>query len=75
MTCMAPLLKLIEANVNYTRIQELVAAKKQVPIFRVEALENIFCQLLSGLCEIFRDQGDLKKPFNIVAMVNVLKIS
>lgn len=75
MSAMAPLIKLMECNLNFTRIDQMLAQRKPVPIFRVEALENIFSQLLSALCQIFMDHGDLKDSFGIDAMLGVLKIS
>jgi len=37
----------------------------QPPTFRFDALEEEFSKFLTGVCEIFREYGDLKDHFDI----------
>jgi hypothetical protein len=39
--------------------------KKEVPVFRFEALEEKFVEHLTRVCEIFRDFGGLEETFHI----------
>lgn len=64
MTAMKPLTNLLESNLNFHYL-ELIEKKKEVPSFRHEALEEKFCEHFTRVCEIFRDYGNLKDPFNI----------
>lgn len=72
MTAMKPITNLLESNLNLHYL-ELIEKKKDVPSFRHEALEEKFCEHLTRVCEIFRDFGNLKDPFNIRQMLHVLK--
>ena len=65
MTAMKPLLDLITANENFHNLEVMIKQKKEVPQFRHIALEEEFCKFLTGVCEIFRDYGDLKDLFDI----------
>lgn len=71
---MEPLNKLIDANVNYYRLEQMIKEKREVPIFRKNALELEFCNHFTVICNIFRDFGDLKDHFDIVQMMKTLKI-
>ena len=53
---------------------KVLMKKKEVPVFRFEALEEKFIGHLNRVCEIFRDFGTLKESFNIKQMMNILKI-
>jgi hypothetical protein len=72
MAAMKPLTDILESNLNLHYL-EIIEKKKDVPSFRHEALEEKFCQHLTRMCEIFRDFGNLKQPFHIRQMLNVLK--
>lgn len=48
--------------------------KKDVPQFRELALETEFCKFLTGVCDIFKEFGELKDHFDIKQMLKVLKI-
>jgi hypothetical protein len=43
----------------------MIKDKKDVPEFRVVALEEQFCLRLTGICEIFKDFGSLEDHFDI----------
>lgn len=45
-----------------------------IPAFRFDALEEEFVKKNKRMCEIFRDFGDLKHPFEIRQMLTVTKI-
>jgi hypothetical protein len=64
MSAMKPLTNLLESNLNLHYL-ELIMKKKEVPAFRHEALEEKFIEHSTRICEIFRDYGALKDPFNI----------
>jgi hypothetical protein len=72
-SAMKPLTLLFESNLNLHFI-EVLMKKKEVPVFRFEALEEKFIGHLNRVCEIFRDFGTLKESFNIKQMMNILKI-
>ena len=79
MSAMKPLSELIEANLNFHNLENMIANKNNnipVPVFRLQALEEKFCQKLTGVCEIFKDYGDdpLVEHFNIKQMLHILKI-
>ena len=63
--CMKPLMDLINANLNYHRLENMIKAKHEVPEFRNAALEEEFCRFLTGVCEILKDYGSLKDVFDI----------
>jgi hypothetical protein len=44
-----------------------------VPEFRFLALEEKFVEHMTRICELLRDYGDLKLPFDIMKMLAVLK--
>ena len=52
----------------------MIKEKKAVPNFRLIALEEEFAKFLTGVCEIFKDYGDLKDHFDIRQMLKILKI-
>ena len=74
MAAMKPLTQLIEANSNFHKLEIMIKEKKQVPEFRRIALESEFCKFLTGVCDIFKEFGDLKDHFDIKQMLKVLKI-
>lgn len=68
MQAMKPLTQLIDANLNFTYLENMERNKKEypdVPYFRHAALEEEFCKYLTGVCEIFKDFGELKDHFDI----------
>jgi len=69
---MKPLMDMLTSNFNMNALEQLELKDKELPIFRREALVEKFCQHLTRLCEIFRDYGTLKDPFNIKQMLSVL---
>ena len=71
---MEPLNKLVDANVNYYRLEQMIKEKREVPVFRKNALELEFCNHFTVICNIFRDFGELKEHFDIVQMMKTLKI-
>lgn len=70
---MQPLLNLMESNRNFFNIREMMKKNKGVPDFRFQALEEKFVEHLTKICEILRDYGDLKDPFDIRQMLEILK--
>lgn len=62
---MKPLNHLVEANLNFYRLEQMIEAKKEVPKFRYQALEVEFCKFLTGVLDIFKEYGDLKDHYNI----------
>lgn len=74
MTCMKPLTQLIDSNVNFWRLEEMIKNKESVPEFRYKALEHEFCKFFTGVCEVLKEHGELKNHFNIVQMMNTIKI-
>ena len=77
MSAMKPLSELIEANLNFHNLEVMIAKPNNpIPVFRLMALEEKFCQKLTGVCEIFKDYGDdaLVEHFNIKQMLYILKI-
>jgi hypothetical protein len=65
MQAMKPLTQLIEANSNFHKLEVMIKDKREVPNFRYLALETEFCKFLTGVCEIFKDYGELKDHFDI----------
>jgi hypothetical protein len=65
MQAMLPLNQLIESNKNFHHLEKMIASGREVPAFRHKALELEFSTFLTGICEIFREFGDLKDHFNI----------
>jgi uncharacterized coiled-coil protein SlyX len=70
---MKPLMDMLTSNFNMNALEQLELKDKELPVFRREALVEKFCQHLTRLCEIFRDFGNLKDPFNIKQMLSVLQ--
>ena len=75
---MEPLKKLIDANFNFTNLEEMMKKKEyndlKPPEFRYNALEEEFCKYLTGICQIFKDFGTLSDHFNIKQMIKTMKI-
>jgi hypothetical protein len=58
MVAMKPLTNLINANLNFTNLEKMIAKdKKSVPEFRHKALEEEFCKFLTEVCDIFKEYG------------------
>ena len=76
MAAMKPLTQLMEANSNFHKLEVMQQGKdkKDVPKFRELALETEFCKFLTGVCDIFKEFGELKDHFDIKQMLKVLKI-
>jgi len=64
MAAFKPLTNLLESNLNF-HFLELIEKKKDVPVFRHDALETKFCEHMTVLCEVFKNYGELKDYFNI----------
>jgi hypothetical protein len=47
---MLPLTNLIESNINFHKLELMIAAKEDVPEFRYKALEEEFCKFFTGVC-------------------------
>jgi len=69
---MKPLVDMMTSNFNLNALELLEAKGQDLPVFRKEALSEKFCQHFTRLCEILRDYGQLKDPFNIKQMLNIL---
>ena len=66
---MAPLTLLIESNLQFHRLEEIIKKTKdprEIPEFRYVALEEEFVKHMTIICEIFKEYGDMKEhPFDI----------
>ena len=75
---MKPLTILIEANLQFHRLEEIIAKSKdpkEIPEFRFIALEDEFIKHMTIVCEIFKEFGDMKEhPFDIKQLMKTLKI-
>jgi len=47
---MLPLTQLIESNLNFHKLELMIANKEDVPEFRFKALEEEFCKFFTGVC-------------------------
>ena len=81
MQAMKPLMDLCESNYNFYNLEKMIENKKdyqthqlQPPDFRFRALEEEFVKYLTGVCEIFKNFGDLKDHFDIRQMLETLKL-
>ena len=64
-TAMKPLVQLTQANLNFHLLELMIKDKKEVPQFRILALEEQFCLKLTTVCEIFKEFGKLQDHFDI----------
>lgn len=74
---MLPLENLMIANTQHWRLELLLADKNtagDIPVFRALALEKQFSDHFSKVCDIFKNFGELKIPYNIYKMLETLKI-
>ena len=71
---MQPLIELINANLNFHRLENMIKAKMDVPKFRFKALEDQFVFYMTGICNVCKDFGTLKDHYDIKQMMNTLKI-
>ena len=62
---MQPLMDLINANLNFYRLENMIKAKMEVPGFRHKALEDEFSKFTTGICDIFKTYGTLMDHYNI----------
>lgn len=66
---MKPLMELIHANLDYRRIERMMADEKGqvVPEFRFIALEEEFVKCFTNVCEIFKLYGEkrIEEHFDI----------
>lgn len=62
---MKPLMDLIVANLNFHNLENMIKAKKDVSDFRFSALEDEFITFFTGVCQIFKDYGEMNEYFNI----------
>jgi hypothetical protein len=74
-TAMKPLTQLLDSNLNFHKLELMMQQKIDVDEFRYNALESEFCKFFTGICEIFKEFGDLKNHFNIPQMLKTMKIS
>jgi len=65
MAAMKPLNQLIEANINFHRLEMMIKAKKEIPKFRYKALEEEYCKFYTGVLDIFKLYGDLRDHYDI----------
>jgi hypothetical protein len=73
-TAMKPLTQLLDSNLNFHKLELMMQQKIDVDEFRYNALESEFCKFFTGICEIFKEFGDLKNHFNIPQMLKTMKI-
>lgn len=73
-TAMSPLTKLLEANLNFYQLEQMIARGEDVPDFRYNALETEFSKFLTGILEILKTYGTLQYHFNIPQMLKTMKI-
>lgn len=71
---MKPLTLLIEANLNFYKLEQMIGGKQVLPEFRYKALEEEFCKFFTGICEILKEFGTLKNHFDIRQMLSMMKI-
>lgn len=72
---MKPLTLLIEANLNFHKLNLMMESPSEVvPDFRFKALEVEFCKFFTGVCDIYKEFGKLNNPYDIKQMLHVLKI-
>lgn len=45
-----PLTRLINSNLNFYKLEQMIARKEEVPPFRYNALETEFCTDFTGVC-------------------------
>jgi hypothetical protein len=62
---MKPLMELINANLNFYRLENMVKQKMEVPDFRFKALEAEFSKFMTDICDIFKTYGTLVDHYNI----------
>jgi hypothetical protein len=75
MPAMKPLTNLVTANGNLWRLQQMMKKDpKEIPQFRLIALEEEFSKFMTGVCDIFRDYGQLNIHYDIRQMLKTLKI-
>ena len=80
MSAMKPLNELIEANLNFHNLEQMIIKGNNgiaVPDFRKGALEEMFCQKLTKVCEIFKEYGvddKLEDHFDIKQLLKMQKI-
>jgi hypothetical protein len=74
---MKPLMELIHANLDFSRIQKMSEKDKEgVPNFRFIALEEEFVRAFTFVCDIFKLYGDdkIEEHYDIRQMLETLKI-
>lgn len=66
---------LINANLNFHRLENMIKAKMEVPDFRYKALEFEFCRFMTDICDILKTYGTLDMSYDITQMIETLKIA
>lgn len=79
MRAMQPLTNLVESNLNFHFLEEMLKNKKDysdIPDFRYQALETQFCEHFRLVCDIFKEHGSnpLNDHYDIKQMLKTLKI-
>jgi len=62
---MKPLMELINANLNFHRLENMIKAKMEVPDFRHAALEFEYCKFMTDICDILKTYGTLDLTYDI----------
>ena len=70
---MKPLWDLIVSNLNLHYLDKMREKKMDVPDFRIYALEEEFCKFMTGVCQIFKEYGNMVEYFNIKQMMKTLQ--
>lgn len=73
-TAMGPLTKLLESNLSFHQLEQMINKGEDVPNFRYVALETEFSKFLTGILEILKTYGTLQYHFNIPQMLKTMKI-
>lgn len=55
---MSPLTSLLESNLKFHQLENMIKAGKDVPDFRFEALETEYSKFLTGILEILAKYGE-----------------
>lgn len=65
---------LINANLNFYRLENMIKAKVDIPDFRYRALEEEFVKFMTGICDIFKTYGTLMDHYDMGQMIKTLNI-
>lgn len=69
-----PLVNVLNANLEFHKLEQLMLKDSEIPMFRHKALEHEFCQHMEKMLTILTDHGKLRDEFNIQRMLDLLKV-